>query len=104
MGYAFALAMFHRLGGCQTACYVHYPTITPDMLQYVSNKHRGSLKAIIKLRYYRFFAYLYAKAGSTCKLVMANSSWTQDRLDQVNYRAVKINLVVLKKQLFQNCI
>ncbi|CAB3386348.1 Hypothetical predicted protein [Cloeon dipterum] len=83
MGYAFALSLFNHLGGCKTACYVHYPTITPDMLQYVSNKHRGSLKAIVKLRYYRFFAYLYAKAGATCDLVMANSSWTQDRLDQV---------------------
>lgn len=84
MGYAFALCLFRNLGGCRTACYVHYPTITPDMLQYVSNRHRG-IVALVKLQYYRLFARLYAKVGQSAELVMANSSWTQDRLDQVSH-------------------
>jgi hypothetical protein len=40
--------------------------------------------AVIKLQYYRLFARLYARVGQSAELVMANSSWTQDRLDQVS--------------------
>ncbi|KAF4527312.1 hypothetical protein B566_EDAN001088 [Ephemera danica] len=65
MGYTFALSLFRGLGGCRTACYVHYPTITPDMLQYVAQRHGGSGQAILKLQYYRLFAMLYRWAGSS---------------------------------------
>ena len=32
MGYAFTLPLFKYLGGCRTGSYVHYPTITTEML------------------------------------------------------------------------
>jgi alpha-1,2-mannosyltransferase len=32
MGYAFSFPIFALLGGCSIGCYVHYPTISTDML------------------------------------------------------------------------
>jgi alpha-1,2-mannosyltransferase len=32
MGYAFSLPIFSVLGRSKVACYVHYPTISTDML------------------------------------------------------------------------
>ena len=36
MGYAFTIPLFKYLGGCKVGCYVHYPTISTDMLDRVS--------------------------------------------------------------------
>ena len=36
--YAFTLPIFKFFGSCQTACYVHYPTISTDMLQVVEKR------------------------------------------------------------------
>lgn len=36
MGYAFTYPLFKHLAGRSVACYVHYPTISSDMLQAVS--------------------------------------------------------------------
>ena len=38
MGYAFTLPLFKNIGGCKVACYVHYPTISTDMLVRVSER------------------------------------------------------------------
>jgi len=38
-GYAFTLPIFRYLGGCSVASYVHYPTITTDMLSVVSERN-----------------------------------------------------------------
>ena len=38
MGYAFVLPMARWLGGCRVGCYVHYPTISTDMLSRVENR------------------------------------------------------------------
>ena len=38
MGYAFTLPLFKLFGGCRTACYVHYPTISTDMLDKVRTR------------------------------------------------------------------
>lgn len=66
MGYAFTLPLFKYFGKCMVGCYVHYPTISTDMLRRVKsriNAHNNrSLVAKnpfltwLKLLYYRIFA------------------------------------------------
>jgi alpha-1,2-mannosyltransferase len=38
MGYAFVFPIFKIFGGCKVACYIHYPTISTDMLSDVSQQ------------------------------------------------------------------
>lgn len=93
MGYAFTLPLFKYIGGCPVACYVHYPTISTDMLSRVSDRveaHNNASfisKSVIlsnaKLLYYKLFAYLYGVAGKRSLVVMVNSTWTQDHIMQL---------------------
>ncbi|KAF2155536.1 glycosyltransferase family 4 protein [Myriangium duriaei CBS 260.36] len=90
MGYAFALAFSKLLfPSVPTAAYVHYPTISTDMLGSLSdttgNKgvnaglgsgYRGRAKRI----YWELFAWLYSRAGGTIDIAMTNSSWTQSHI------------------------
>ena len=86
MGYAFTLPMFRYLGGCQVGCYVHYPTISTDMLSRIGDQTvsynnasfigNSRILSTIKLVYYYFFAVLYGLAGSCSQVVMVNSTWT----------------------------
>lgn len=39
MGYAFTLPVFRYLGGCRVGSYVHYPTISTDMLSVVRDRN-----------------------------------------------------------------
>jgi len=78
------------IGGCRTGCYVHYPTISTDMLDRVERRHtdynncaRVSNSAVLsrlKLAYYRMFAWAYGVAGRRSDLVLVNSSWTQGHI------------------------
>lgn len=66
MGYAFTLPLFKHIGGCRVGCYVHYPTISTDMLRRVKsrvNAHnnrsivaKNPFLTWLKLTYYRIFA------------------------------------------------
>lgn len=66
MGYAFTLPVFKFLGNCQVGCYVHYPTISTDMLKRVKSRiashnnrsivAKNPFLTYIKLAYYRIFA------------------------------------------------
>ena len=85
MGYAFALG-FSRLlfPSMPTGAYVHYPTISTDMLDSLAPGGQGvnagsgaGWKGLAKLYYWRLFALLYCWVGSTIDVVMTNSSWTQ---------------------------
>lgn len=86
MGYAFTLPLFKYLAGSIVGCYVHYPTISTDMLQRVSSRETGfnnasivtksSFLTSVKVLYYRMFAYCYGLAGSRSDFVMVNSTWT----------------------------
>ena len=90
MGYAFTLPLFRYLGGCRIACYVHYPTISTDMLGKVSQRvaahnnasfiSRSPILSQIKLIYYRIFAFLYGLAGKCASVVMVNSTWTYNHI------------------------
>lgn len=39
MGYAFTLPLFRYLGGCSVGSYVHYPTVSTDMLSVVRDRN-----------------------------------------------------------------
>ena len=89
MGYAFVLALSKWLFPLiPTAAYVHYPTISTDMLSSLEspvsseqglNAGKGTvgLRGVVKRYYWRLFAALYAYAGGSVDIVLTNSSWTQ---------------------------
>ncbi|XP_053561007.1 GDP-Man:Man(3)GlcNAc(2)-PP-Dol alpha-1,2-mannosyltransferase [Bombina bombina] len=86
MGYAFTLPLFKYVGGCKVGCYVHYPTISTDMLSVVRSQHarfnnaafisNNPVLSRLKLIYYYLFAALYGRVGSCSDIIMVNSSWT----------------------------
>ena len=89
MGYSFTLAfckfIFPQL---PTGAYVHYPTISTDMLGSLNaepgkgvNAGTGKgLRGLVKRGYWKAFAYLYSQSGRDVDLVMTNSSWTQSHI------------------------
>ncbi|CAG2100708.1 unnamed protein product [Medioppia subpectinata] len=93
MGFSFTFPVFRYIGGSRVGAYVHYPTISTDMLQMVTNtKTSYNNRAIIsnsrvltsgKLLYYKLFAYLYGLIGRMALVVMVNSSWTQRHVESI---------------------
>ena len=94
-GWAFPYMLVHLLGS-KVACYVHYPTISTDMIRRVSNQDTmynnntrvsGSiLHSLAKLLYYNLFALLYGFCGFWPKAVMVNSNWTQKHIASLWWR------------------
>ncbi|KAL0486452.1 alpha-1,2-mannosyltransferase [Acrasis kona] len=92
-GAAFTMPAAKILAGCKTCCYVHYPTISTDMLDSVSNRRKtmnnderiinSTYKTSIKIIYYRFFALLYAFVGYFVDVVMVNSTWTHGHISYI---------------------
>jgi len=90
MGYAFTLALSKWLfPKVPTGAYVHYPTISTDMLSSLHDKTlaRGlnaglgkGAKGKAKQFYWEVFAKLYAWVGGHVDVVMTNSSWTQNHI------------------------
>lgn len=66
MGYAFVMPLFKYFVGCEVGCYVHYPTISTDMLKRVKSRilshnnrsivAKNPFLSWLKLTYYRLFA------------------------------------------------
>ncbi|KAF2002668.1 glycosyltransferase family 4 protein [Amniculicola lignicola CBS 123094] len=85
MGYAFALALSSWFfPTVPTGAYVHYPTISTDMLDSLDTGGQGinagtgaGFRGKAKRWYWQLFAWLYCRVGSTIDVVMTNSSWTQ---------------------------
>ncbi|KAL1117745.1 hypothetical protein AAG570_004060, partial [Ranatra chinensis] len=92
-GFAFTLPLFSYIGGCSTACYVHYPTITTEMLKRVSSRvvahnnrglvARNPILSSIKILYYKIFAWMYGMFGRFADTVMVNSSWTEEHINNI---------------------
>jgi len=93
MGYGFALAfckvLFPKVG---VGAYVHYPTISTDMLGSLDDKIAGrgvnagqgkGWRGKLKKQYWQLFARLYSWAGGRVDIVMTNSSWTQHHVSQL---------------------
>jgi len=93
MGYAFVLAFSRYLfPSVPTAAYVHYPTISTDMLASLDDRtgtkgiHSGAgtgLRGRAKKFYWHIFAYLYGWAGRRINVVMCNSTWTANHIRQL---------------------
>ncbi|TWU78993.1 asparagine-linked glycosylation protein [Metarhizium rileyi] len=89
MGYAFALGLCKFLfRNVPTGAYVHYPTISTDMLdsldprsavgsQGVNAGQGQGTRGLAKKTYWHLFAMLYSWVGSSIDVVMTNSTWTQ---------------------------
>lgn len=93
MGYPLALPVFKLIGGAKVAAYVHYPTISSDMLKDVQarNFSFNNSRIIVdsfwltaaKIYYYRAFAFGYWLAGTCADCVMVNGRWTQSHMEDV---------------------
>ncbi|KAM4701057.1 GDP-Man:Man(3)GlcNAc(2)-PP-Dol alpha-1,2-mannosyltransferase [Discoglossus pictus] len=103
MGYAFTLPLFKYLGGCIVGCYVHYPTISTDMLSVVRNQHarfnnvafisNNPVLSRLKLIYYYLFAMLYGWVGSCSDIIMVNSTWTFNHILTLWKRGERTSIV-----------
>jgi len=92
-GLAFNLILFKWLGWCKTACYVHYPTISTDMLKVVEDQTQAFNNAAwisnsyvmtkLKVLYYKLFSLLYSLVGNRSDVVMVNSSWTYGHIKEI---------------------
>jgi alpha-1,2-mannosyltransferase len=87
-GAAFSLPIARAAGARAATAYVHYPTVSTEMLDRVAARTSGFNNAnsiarspfltAAKLAYYRVFAAAYGSAGraATAGGVMVNSKWT----------------------------
>jgi alpha-1,2-mannosyltransferase len=102
-GCAFTFPIAGYLGGCNIGTYVHYPTMSVDMLSLVrerrpsynnvSNIASNALVSRLKLAYYVAFAICYGFVGGTSDLTMANSNWTRGHLQRLWKFAGRIRVV-----------
>ncbi|PPQ63599.1 hypothetical protein CVT24_004459 [Panaeolus cyanescens] len=93
MGYAFTFHVFSLLGKVPIGAYVHYPTISTDMLARVKSRKTwhtnanaissSALLSSMKLFYYRLFMYYYAQSLRKAAFLMVNSTWTKDHIKSI---------------------
>jgi len=102
-GCAFTFFVAKILAGCKVGTYVHYPTISTDMLSRVWERRpsynnnsqitTNPLVTYVKLFYYAVFAICYGFVGSLADLTMVNSSWTKGHIQYLWKLAGKIHVV-----------
>lgn len=84
MGYAFTFPLFSLIARCKVCCYVHYPTISSDMInKVILQKGKRRTISYIKLLYYHLFAHLYGFVGWFTDSIMVNSSWTEEHVNNL---------------------
>lgn len=95
MGYAFVLGLSKILfPSIPTGAYVHYPTISTDMLDSLDpttavggqgvNAGKGvGLRGVAKKNYWKAFAAVYSSMGASIDVVMTNSTWTHDHVQKL---------------------
>lgn len=108
MGYAFTLAFCKLLfPSVPTGAYVHYPTISTDMLESLDDKtglkgvNAGAgtgWKGYAKRKYWIAFARLYGWVGGKVDVVMCNSSWTSAHIKSLWGPSRKMNNRVAYKE------
>eukprot|EP00949_MAST-11_sp_MAST-11-sp1_P003537 g3537.t1 len=92
-GFAFTFVAARFVAGCRVGAYVHYPTISTDMLSLVRDRiatynnssalTKSWLFSRAKLLYYHLFALTYRAVGQCAEVVMTNSSWTFNHISQL---------------------
>ncbi len=93
MGYSFTLALYKFIFdyNIPTGAYVHYPTISTDMLSSLDtetgkgvNAGAGNgIRGRAKRMYWHAYAWLYSWSGRNVDVVMTNSSWTQAHIQSL---------------------
>ncbi|KAG9019903.1 asparagine-linked glycosylation protein [Tulasnella sp. 427] len=97
MGYAFTFNVIAGLSRIfariPVGAYIHYPTISTDMLERVRSRKAGHTnddtvtkslwKSRAKLVYYNLFAYFYSFSLFQADQVIVNSSWTGAHIDSL---------------------
>lgn len=92
MGYSFTLALSKFFfPNMPTGAYVHYPTISTDMLSSlnagigkgVNAGTRKGIRGFGKRKYWQAYAHFYSRSGSNVDIVMTNSSWTQAHIQSL---------------------
>ncbi|CEF67230.2 GDP-Man:Man(3)GlcNAc(2)-PP-Dol alpha-1,2-mannosyltransferase [Strongyloides ratti] len=79
MGYPIILPLFKWIGGCKVACYVHYPTISTDMINLIENR-KSSYNNAEWISKSFIFSY-----------VMVNGSWTEKHINSLwNCKSKKV--------------
>lgn len=91
-GWAFGYPLVKLLGS-RVVAYVHYPTVSSDMLLKVRNREASfnnsdafvssSLLSLIKRAYYQLFSYWYGFCGGWADVCMVNSSWTKAHIEDI---------------------
>ncbi|KAH7339450.1 glycosyltransferase family 4 protein [Rhizoctonia solani] len=93
MGYAFTFHVVRWFSGGKTpiSAYVHYPTISTDMLARVKSRTsqynntnevaKSELRTNAKVMYYNMFALAYSASLSLAQPIMVNSSWTKSHVE-----------------------
>jgi alpha-1,2-mannosyltransferase len=96
-GYAFTFAVVRWMCSSTTTrilAYVHYPTISTDMMLWEWRKNSNNndiisvsikrrIKTVIKLIYYYLFSLIYGLCGSLADLVLVNSTWTYNHINSL---------------------
>ena len=96
-GYAFTFAVVRWMCSSTTTrilAYVHYPTISTDMMLWEWRKNSSNndnisisikrrIKTVIKLIYYYLFSLIYGVCGSLADLVLVNSTWTYNHINSL---------------------
>ncbi|KAI8447131.1 family 4 glycosyltransferase [Phakopsora pachyrhizi] len=90
MGYAFTFPVFKLLANVPVGAYIHYPTISTNMLERVSKRdssHNNNstisnsfILSYLKLFYYMIFAELYSLCLRQADDLMVNSTWTKNHI------------------------
>ncbi|WWD21459.1 hypothetical protein CI109_105944 [Kwoniella shandongensis] len=94
MGYGFTLPAVRFITGGEIAigAYVHYPTVSADMVKRVRERSAGVenggaakswLRTKVKLLYYHIFTSLYSVSLLYTEDIMTNSSWTQAHIQSL---------------------
>jgi alpha-1,2-mannosyltransferase len=95
MGYAFALAFSKILfQDVPTGAYVHYPTISTDMLESLDPNSESGNQGVNagkgvgaagagKRLYWQIFAKFYSWVGASIDVVMTNSTWTNEHITAI---------------------
>ncbi len=91
-GFAFSFPVAKMLGASVVLSYIHYPTMSHDMLNRVRDRNiqnlynnseairKSSVLTYVKLAYYRFFLGVYGLCGWFADFLWCNSSWTRARI------------------------
>merc|ERR1712046_402815 len=101
MGIPFAYPLLKLIFGCKVIAYIHYPTISTDMLKMVKERKesynnnstlsKSRFRSVLKLIYYHIFASCYSLCGFMTDVVMCNSSWTKNHIESLWHLKFRIS-------------